>query len=141
MVNTGLASFDSTVQKSIEWLNGIQEELGWEDRNMVYTATKAVLQTLRDRLPVYEAAHLGAQFPALMRGYYYEGYNPSDKPDKTIDDNEDFYMSVQKKTVNEPIDPAEATHAVFMFLKSHMSGGEIEDIIANMPNGLKNLWD
>jgi uncharacterized protein (DUF2267 family) len=39
----------------------IRDELGWEDDERVYDATKAVLHTIRDRLPVEEAMKFQAQ--------------------------------------------------------------------------------
>jgi hypothetical protein len=52
-----------------------------------------VLQTLRDRLTVEEAAQLAAQLPMLVRGLYYEGWNPTVVP---VDmDSADFLARVQ----------------------------------------------
>ena len=41
---------------------------------------RAVLHALRDRLPVAEAAHLGAQLPMLVRGFYYDCWKPAGAP-------------------------------------------------------------
>src|SRR5690554_5212950 len=77
MSSTGLAAFDSSLQKTHEWLNQIMEELGTDSKQKAYLALRAVLHSLRDRLTVDEAAHLGAQLPLIVRGIYYEGWKPA----------------------------------------------------------------
>jgi uncharacterized protein (DUF2267 family) len=139
MANTGERSLDSSIQKTKEWLGDIQSVLGWPDGHDVYIATKAVLQTLRDRLPVEEAVQFGAQLPMVMRGFYYEGYDPSGKPDK-IKDREEFFEKIEKRTYKRPIDPEQATKAVFSVINKKTSGGQVEDIFVNMPEDLKGLW-
>jgi len=76
MSQTGVAAFDSTIQTTNVWLHDIMERLGWQDRHRAYHALRAVLHALRDRLPVDQAAALGAQLPMLVRGFYYEGWHP-----------------------------------------------------------------
>ena len=47
--------FSTTLQKTSEWLRDIRKELGWESDQRAYQALRAVLQTIRDRLPAIEA--------------------------------------------------------------------------------------
>jgi uncharacterized protein (DUF2267 family) len=39
-----------------------------------------------------------------------------------------------------PIDPEDATRAVFAVLKRHIAPGEIEDVKAMLPTHLRDLW-
>lgn len=73
MSMTGLEVFDATTQKTNEWLDEIMFELALEERHTAYAALRGTLHALRDRLPLEETAHLGAQLPMLVRGFYYEG--------------------------------------------------------------------
>jgi uncharacterized protein (DUF2267 family) len=76
MSTTGLEVFDTTLQKTNEWLDEIMNGLALEDRHTAYAALRGTLHALRDRLRLEEAVHLGAQLPMLVRGFYYEGWRP-----------------------------------------------------------------
>ena len=81
---TGYDSFDATVDKTNRLLHDIEQGFGWPRtrRNQSYAALRAVLHALRDRLPVDESAQLAAQLPMLVRGIYYDGWDPSRVPVK-----------------------------------------------------------
>ena len=73
MSQTGVTAFDSTLQTTNVWLHEIMDRMCWQDKHRAYHGLRAVLHALRDRLPVDQAAALGAQLPMLVRGFYYEG--------------------------------------------------------------------
>lgn len=52
MSATGLDVFDTTLHKTNIWLNDLMQALGWPDRDKAYSALKATLHALRDRLTV-----------------------------------------------------------------------------------------
>lgn len=141
MPKSKFTSLDKSTQKTKEWLHEIQDELGWKDENMVYIATRSVIQTLRDRLPVEEAVELGDELPMVMKGMYYEGYQASGKPEK-IKNREEFFAKVQEKSQNKPLKTEEATSAVFSILEKKLSGGgEIKQVRNNMPKDIQKFWE
>src|SRR3974390_2829153 len=82
MSATGVTALDHTVQETNVWLKAVQEELGLDNRQQAYSALRAALHSLRDRLPPEVAIKLAAQLPILVRGIYYEnwgGAGPSTK--------------------------------------------------------------
>ena len=66
MVHTGLAAFDTTVDKTNHVLRRIEQAFGWskDQRKLSYHSLRAALHALRDRLPVAESAQLAAQLHA-----------------------------------------------------------------------------
>lgn len=128
--------FESSVQKSLSWLKLIQEELGWEDKQKVYNATRAVLHTLRDRMAPEEAVQFAAQLPMVLKGVYFDEYKLGSKPDKEIKTKEDFYSAVQEKA-DLPFNSNEAVQAVTNVLRQKVSDGEIEDILGGLPQNLR----
>lgn len=140
MSATGLSVFDTTVQKTNRWLKELMELLGWDQKQRAYDALRAVLHALRDRLTVHEAAQLGAQLPMLIRGIYYEGWDPALKPERTRH-KEDFLAGIERQFRGDDlVDPEQVARAVFTVLEGHISEGEIQDIEAILPAELRELW-
>jgi uncharacterized protein (DUF2267 family) len=136
---TGLEVFDETVQKTNAWLKEISIILV-RDRHQAYQALRAVLHCLRDRLTVDEATQLGDQLPMLVRGLYYEAWHPAGKPDK-IRMREEFLDRIAAYfSHTRPMDPEAAARAVFEVLQSHISPGEIDDVIQMLPKDIRTLW-
>jgi uncharacterized protein (DUF2267 family) len=134
MVHTGYASFTTTVDKTNRILSEIEEAHGWpkDRRNQSYAALRAVLHTLRDRLTVEECAQFAAQLPMLMRGIYYDGWDPSRVPKKMSKDEflhrirQDFPYDVKGGT-------EVVVHNVLRALRQHVSEGEWESVRASLP--------
>jgi uncharacterized protein (DUF2267 family) len=141
MAMTGVDSFDKTLQQTNIWLKDLMYELNWEDRHKTYTALRAVLHTLRDRLTPEEAVHLGAELPMLIRGFYYEGWTLGGKPVK-IRSKDEFLAQIRREFNNDPgIDIETMARAVFKLLAHHVSRGEIEDVGNSLPKEIKEaLW-
>lgn len=137
---TGLSQFDETVHLTNLWLKELMEDLGWEDRQRAYHALRATLHALRDRLPVDAAAHLAAQLPMLVRGFYFEGWRPSGARTKQHT-NAEFVARVAHAFENDPgADPERVVRSVFKLLSRHVSDGEIKDIQGNLPESVRSLW-
>jgi uncharacterized protein (DUF2267 family) len=141
MSMTGLEVFDTTVQKTNEWLDEIMYELALEDRHTAYVALRGTLHALRDRLPLEETAHLGAQLPMLVRGFYYEGWRPAREPIKMH--REEFLLRVEEQLTGAAalqLDCEAVVRSVFQVLSRRISKGEIEQVEQTLPKDLRDLW-
>jgi uncharacterized protein (DUF2267 family) len=131
--------FNSTLQKTERWLRDIREALGWDSDQRAYMALRAVLHTLRDRLPVIEAVHLGAQLPMLIRGFYYEGWNPLNNPLKLT--REEFLFCVATHFRNDPdLDLIPIVRTVFDVILGHTDAGQMIKIAGLLPRDFADLW-
>jgi uncharacterized protein (DUF2267 family) len=109
------------------------------DPTLVKRATAAVLHALRDRLTTNEADQVFAQLPAPLKQVWGEGEEAEREPIKM--DREGFYERVmQEAGLPSHRDTRWMVLAVFAALKEQVSPGEAEDIMAQLPKDLKELW-
>ena len=138
MSATGLEVFDRTLQTTHIWLDDIKEMLG-PDRQVAWKVLSVVLRKLRDRLPIELAANLGAQLPLLVRGAYYDQFEPQRQPMKL--DRDRFVAEVGNGlSDSRPIDAEEAVRAVFVVLSSHLPQGQIAKVQHALPEPFWPLW-
>jgi uncharacterized protein (DUF2267 family) len=141
MSATGLEVFDTTLQKTNRWLNDAMGKLHTDSKQTAYLAFRSTLHALRDRMTVEEVAQLAAQLPMLMRGFYYEGWDPTDKPLK-LRTREEFLARIERelKGAGEGFAPEPFARAVFAVLEQHLTEGEIRHLKGSMPQTLRELW-
>jgi uncharacterized protein (DUF2267 family) len=138
MKYTGLDVFDSTIQLTNAWLKDLMLELNWSDHRKTFVAFRCVLQGLRDHLPVTDAIRFGNQLPTLLRGVYFDHWDPTGKP-FPLRTRADFLGSLHESFTSE-IDAEVAARAVFRLLEKKASDGEIENLQHLMPAALLDLW-
>lgn len=139
MSATGLDVFDKTLQTTNIWLDEIMQELG-PDRQVAWHALGAVLRTLRDRVPLGLAAHLGSQLPILVRGAYYDQWVPRDKP-LELRSADEFLDHVSQGLSNiRPVNVKTAVHAVFATIGRHVDPGQARKIRDALPKDVKAMW-
>lgn len=140
MTWTDISAFQNTLQVTMDWLKELNDEMHRDDPRQLYRMLRAVLIALRDRMTLEEATDLGAQLPMLVRGFYYEGWNPS----KTPTGQRDLQSFLNRVSENLVLavdgDPEEVTRAVFKVLQNHVTAGQIQDVKSNMPKDLQPLW-
>jgi uncharacterized protein (DUF2267 family) len=135
----GVTTLDHTVQETNVWLKRIEEELRLDNRQQAYNALRAVLHTLRDRVPPEVAVKLGAQLPLLVRGIYYEGWHPATTPTRERH-IEDFAQHVLSQLPREfPIEAATVTRGVFEVLWETLDPGEFEKVMNHLPVALRAM--
>jgi uncharacterized protein (DUF2267 family) len=76
----------------------------------------------------------------LLRGVYYEGWHPADKPLKDRH-KAGFIARVAGQFRNEPdVDSEVVSRAVFGLLSKHITAGELEGIKRALPHEIRDLW-
>lgn len=130
---------ERSVEKAHIWLNDMAAELGSGDQQEAYRVLRAYLHALRDRLPVDEAAQLAAQLPELIRGIYYEGWNPSVTPVRYRTYAEFLDRIAAEALLDGETAASYAVGAAASVLRRHVSAGEIDDIRAILPEDLRPI--
>lgn len=130
---------EQSVEKLNLWLRDMGSELG-EDRSAAYRALRAVLHVLRDRLTVDEAAQLAAQLPLLVRGIFYEGWDPSRTPARYRDAREFLDRVAREAQLAGDTEASYAVAATARVLSAHVSRGEFDDLLGVLPGDVRALF-
>jgi uncharacterized protein (DUF2267 family) len=139
-----LASVDAvqrSVQKTNEWLADLDAELGRENREEAWRILRGYLQVLRERLTVEEGAHLAAQLPLLLRGVFYEGFRPARPPARLRDGDAFLTRLADAASLSGPTDASLAAEAVTRVLRRHVSGGEVDEVLAQLPQPVRAVLE
>ena len=130
--------FANTIQKSRAFLAQIQQRLEMKNEDESYTAFRAVMTALRDRLPAWEAAKLAAHLPLLLKGAYYDSWKPAHDLEKL---HLDAFMTriAEHYPPTADVDPPRLAHAVLGVVCEHMPKGAVEHLRATLPADLRVL--
>jgi uncharacterized protein (DUF2267 family) len=132
--------FDPALHEANVWIKDVMDRLISDDPHLASVALKATLHTLRDRIGLEPAAHLGAQLPTLIRGLYYEGWRPSDGPGR--ERHVDAFLDRVAESLPSGLRPEawRLVRAVFSVLEEKVAGGETRKIAKVLPEELRRLW-
>ncbi|QKC80160.1 DUF2267 domain-containing protein [Mesorhizobium erdmanii] len=138
MSHTSFGNFTHAGQQAQQWVKELAKELYWSEPSAC-RLLRSVLHTVRDWLSPAEMADLAAQLPVLVRGIYFEGWNPSMPVHERT--KRDFIISVRNSFgYDDDIDFDVAISAVFKLLDHHISRGEIVQVSNSMKKSLRKLW-
>ncbi len=136
----GLEVIDHTVQLTHEWINELRERLGWGSSRDALRLLRVTLVQIRNQLGHDEVAQFSAQMPLLIRGMFFEGWQPARTPvrDRKVESFVDAIAAhlSDSQEWRGVSDIAE----VFKTLDNRISEGEIRDVKAGLPRAICDLW-
>jgi uncharacterized protein (DUF2267 family) len=132
--------FERTAHETHEWINELTDRLEWSSERDVLRMLRTVLAAIRDHLPVNEMAQFSAQLPIMLRGMFFEGWQPKNTPV-----SERHVLQLVDRVTAQVGDVAEYRGVddiacVFKLLNNRISAGEINDVRANLPQALRDMW-
>jgi uncharacterized protein (DUF2267 family) len=142
-MSTRVSVFESSLHKSQAWITEMHAELSWLSGDSVYQLLRAVLHTLRDQLSTDEAAHFAAELPMLLRGTFYESWNPTKARGKGATKAE-FIQAVRDHMGNMGEPKYELETGIIVALSTvmnHVSSGEMDDIAQSAKKSLKSFYE
>jgi uncharacterized protein (DUF2267 family) len=108
-------------------------------RSAAKRVTAAVLHALRDRLTREEADQVVAQLPRELKKVWGEGEAEGRRPVKM--NSREFFARVRDEAgLATTLQARWTTLAVFAALKEQLTPGEAEDVLAQLPKDLKEVW-
>ena len=122
------------------WLDELAQDLGRpDDQQYALRVLRGFLHTLRDRLPVAEIAHFGAQLPELLRGVYYEQWRPAKVPQRYHDLDTFLTRLADAAMLAGETESAFAAEAAARVISRHVAQDELTKVGAALPRGIADL--
>ncbi len=132
-----VAVIDNAAQTANAWVDDVATAFGTADRQFAYRVLRSWLHTLRDRLTVEATAHFAAQLPELLRGIYYDGWNPGKVPGRlSLQEYTDHFA---REAGVSPQDVPKAAPAVTAALAGRLSPGQLRKAMDQLPASLRAL--
>jgi uncharacterized protein (DUF2267 family) len=131
----GPDAFNHALHTANNWLADIASAFDTSDRRYTQRTLRAWLHALRDRLTVESAVKFGAQLPELLRGIYYDGWEPCKVPAKY---GVDQYL--QRFATQAGISPAQVpatASTITQVIGEHMAPGQLSQALAELPTHLR----
>jgi uncharacterized protein (DUF2267 family) len=136
---TGVDSLDTSISKSNAWLADIDAAFGTKDRRFAYRVLRSWLHSLRDGLGVEVAAHFAAQLPELLRGVFFDGWNPNRVPHKY--DRAAFVTRFAREAQVRDSDVAKSARIVTAVARDHMTAGGVAHAFDHLPAGVREILE
>lgn len=108
-------------------------------RELAERAAQSVLCALEQRLIDTEAKHMEAQLPRKVRDLLQRCPRHEGAPPRKFN-LEQFLMMVSEDLDTTPNEAERLSRAVFSTIREHISEGEVEDVIGQLPLDLRSLW-
>lgn len=134
-------AIEKSVHQTNDWLAMLSNDMGLKEKESAFASLRAVLHTLRDRLPADTAAQLGAQLPLVVRGIYYENWEPSSTPQK-IRHQQSFIERVCAEIPDETLHERarEIIQCTLGLLSRELDATSMEKFREHFPMELRELW-
>jgi uncharacterized protein (DUF2267 family) len=137
---TGLEAFDRAVQRADEWLNDLTSELGKDnDRAYAYRVLRSYLHVVRDRVTPEEAVDFASQLPLVLRGVFYEGWNPAKTPETYRDAEEFLSRLAHSAQLAGPTEASFAAESITRMLRRHMTAGQVDELLQVLPEPVRRV--
>jgi uncharacterized protein (DUF2267 family) len=135
---TPILDFATALQATEAWVDDLAKRLDWHDRPRTWRALVSTLHALRDSMGRDEATYIGSELPALLRGFYYEGWHP--RTPKTTRREAFLERILDGVHHDAAVDAEQVARAVMALLAARLSSAELEDAKAATPAAIHNLW-
>jgi uncharacterized protein (DUF2267 family) len=137
---SGIGCIDRSIEVTNEWLDELSLLLGADDNADAFAALRSVLHALRDRLPLIASSRLAAQLPVVLRGVYFEGWQP-DRGHVHTRSLEEFLALVERDAPHGgELSTEDKARAVFRLLGSHVDAVEVDRLLAVLPAPVQDLF-
>lgn len=136
-MSSRLIAFDHAVHAANVWVDDIADAYHTDDRGFAYRVLRTWLHRLRDRLTVPATASFAAPLPDLLRGIYYQGWDPDKVPE--LYGVEDYVERFAWDTGIPRQDVRTAAMTVTAVAIHHLTPAPVDQALAQLPPDFRAL--
>jgi uncharacterized protein (DUF2267 family) len=125
--------FDKLNQTAEPWVEAMMAELSTTDPYQALRALGAGLEALRDLLTPAEAGRFGARLPPLIRGLFFERWDPSTKPVEIHHRSQLLALVGAKYAPRSDLPTDEIAAAFLAVLGRQLGHTELAEVVAKLP--------
>jgi uncharacterized protein (DUF2267 family) len=130
--------FDASVRESRDWVQDVMAATGLDEAGAL-TALRAVMQAIRDEMTVRQSSHFASEMPALVRGFFFEGWDAG-RPPRVTHSVQHFIEHVCAQFADRGEgECAGIVRAVFGVLERRIPDAA-ERVKRMLPRELRGLW-
>lgn len=135
-----IKAIQKTIQSTSLVIKSMMESGEFSNNNDAFVVLRSSLKALRNRLETGEAYHLGSQLPALLRGYYFEGWKFNQKPSRSRTKNE--FLDEVKFHLNghEELNLEKVVPIAMKCILDVIDQGEAVQVLHNIPKEIRELY-
>lgn len=122
-----------------EWLGELKERAFLQTHSQGYAMLRGVLHELRDHLTVAQTIAFADALPPLVRGIFYERWQPTDEP-PPVRDSQEFLDAVIRRLAPHRIPPDSIVSDVFAVLAHRSEPYANRQMRSQLPDALAPLW-
>ena len=136
-----IGNFEHALHLANEWIKDLADKPEVGSEAQAYTILRVVLHSIRDRLRVDEVAHLSAQLPMLVRGFFFEGWKPPVQDFEGPESSRYLLQDVGDRLARvSEIEAEDAMFLVYELLTQKFSPGEMKYVDRALPYDLLFPW-
>jgi uncharacterized protein (DUF2267 family) len=139
-MKTAIHELEQGLRDAQGWMNSVALRLNSKNGNLAFATLKATLHAVRDQLDPALVAELGSRLPALVRGMYYDGWDPWARR-RHASRRAEFTKRVGSEWARAPRIKAErAAKAALEVIFERLPAALMRPVIERLPEDLHELW-
>ena len=138
----GIISIQKTQERTALILKKMMETNEFRTPNHAFVVLRATMKVVRDRIEPGEALHLGGQLPALLRGYFFEGFDMANikRPKSSCKGVNEFLGEVRDYLeAYDFMDLEKVVPIALNVILDNIDRGEASQVIHQLPKDLQEL--
>lgn len=134
-----IKSIQKTLQTTSRFIKLMMDSGEFNHPNDAFLLLRACLKALRDRVEPHEAIHLGSQLPALLRGFYFEGWKSTPVQSRSHTSSQFLEEIKYHLKGHDSIKLETAVPVTMKVILDLIDQGEAVQVLHNIPKDIREL--